>query len=127
MVIHHSTPASSQERPSDQPPRQSHSRLPKQPIACYPFQSGGPFPFFESQKDPAVVQKQDGPLDQHAILGQQIVLGLFIHFTQLVLQPHFLIELAAGVEEFFQRQTALLVPLLQLLGVGFCSLMGRDS
>ena len=53
-----------------------------------------------------------GSLDQHTVGSQQLQLLLFCHGGKLILQTKIFIDQATGIEEFFQRQTAGLVPLL---------------
>ena len=60
----------------------------------------------------------DGPLDQHAVGGQQSELLLPGHGGELVLQPQVLVDQTAGVEELLQLQAALLLPEGKLLGGG---------
>ena len=58
---------------------------------------------------------QQRTLDQHTVRGQKLQHCILAHIGQLVLQTHGLVEQAAGIEKFLQRQSAALMPCGQLV------------
>ena len=75
------------------------------------------FGLFESDED-GIACDEDGALDEHAVGGEQVQHFLVGHGFQFVLQAHLPVEHAGGVEEFLHGQTALFLPIGELLCSG---------
>ena len=78
------------------------------------FKAIRPLGFLEAHED-KIVPYQQRALDQHTVCGEELQHLVLAHLWQLVLQLHGLIQQAAGVEKFLQRQSTALVPCSQLV------------
>ena len=62
----------------------------------------GPFLFPEAGKDTAVLQDDEGPLDQHSVGGQKPQLLFFGHGGQLILQLQAAVTKPLVLKNFFR-------------------------